>query len=80
MVGDRGMITSARIGEDLKPARLDWITVVRAPKIQELAKGGPLQLSLFDDRDLAENTTARYLGERPSSAATRSWRPSGGAP
>ena len=64
LVGDRGMITSARIGEDLKPAGLDWITALRAPKIQELAKGGPLQLSLFDDRDLAEITAADYPGER----------------
>jgi hypothetical protein len=64
LVGDRGMITSARIGADLKPAGLDWITALRAPKIQELAKGGPLQLSLFDDRDLAEITAAQYPGER----------------
>ena len=64
LVGDRGMITSARIREDLKPAGLDWITALRAPKIQELANGGPLQLSLFDDRDLAEITAPDYPGER----------------
>ncbi|MGB6399972.1 MAG: IS1634 family transposase, partial [Bradyrhizobium sp.] len=64
LVGDRGMITSARIHEDLKPAGLDWITALRAPKIQELANGGPLQLSLFDDRDLAEITAPDYPGER----------------
>jgi transposase len=64
LVGDRGMITSARIREDLKPAGLDWITALRAPKIQELADGGPLQLSLFDDRDMAEITTPEYPGER----------------
>ena len=64
LVGDRGMITSARIHEDLKPAGLDWITALRAPKIQELANGGPLQLSLFDDRDLAEITDPDYPGER----------------
>ena len=64
MVGDRGMITSTRIGADLKPAGLDWITALRAPKIQELADGGPLQLSLFDDRDLAEIASPDYPGER----------------
>jgi len=64
LVGDRGMITSARIREDLAPAGLDWITALRAPKIQELADGGPLQISLFDDRDLAEITSADYPGER----------------
>ena len=64
VVGDRGMITSARIREDLKPAGLDWITALRAPKIQELVHGGALQLSLFDERDLAEITSPDYPGER----------------
>jgi hypothetical protein len=64
LVGDRGMITSARIRKDLEPAGLDWITALRAPKIQELANGGPLQLSLFDDRDLAGITSPDYPGER----------------
>jgi len=64
VVGDRGMITSARIREDLEPAGLDWITALRASSIQELANGGPLQLSLFDDRDLAEITSPDYPGER----------------
>lgn len=64
VVGDRGMITSARIHEDLRPAGLDWITALRAPAIQELADGGPLQLSLFDDRDLAEIASPDYPGER----------------
>ncbi|MGH8514039.1 MAG: IS1634 family transposase, partial [Gammaproteobacteria bacterium] len=55
VVGDRGMITSARIRDDLKPAGFDWITCLRAPAIQALAaENGPLQMSLFDDRDLAE--------------------------
>jgi hypothetical protein len=49
LVGDRGMITSARIGADLKPAGVDWITCLRAPAIQALAaENGPLQLSLFE--------------------------------
>jgi len=64
VVGDRGMITSARIREDLKPAGLDWITALRAPAIRKLAEDGPLQLSLFDDRDLAEITAPDYPGER----------------
>lgn len=64
VVGDRGMITSARIREDLRPAGLDWITALRAPAIRALADGGPLQLSLFDDRDLAEIASPDYPGER----------------
>ncbi|HEY3731645.1 MAG TPA: IS1634 family transposase [Steroidobacteraceae bacterium] len=64
LVGDRGMITAARIREDLRPAGLDWITTLRAPQIQELAEAGPLQLSLFDERDLAEISSPAYPGER----------------
>lgn len=65
LVGDRGMITAARIEGDLKPAGLDWISALRAPAIQALAGAtGPLQLSLFDQRDLAEITTPDYPGER----------------
>ena len=53
LVGDRGMITEARIREDLAPAGLDWLTALRAPAIQALAAdSGPLQLSLFDERDM----------------------------
>src|SRR6266436_5762109 len=65
LVGDRGMITSARIEADLMPAGLDWITALRAPAIRKLAEdGGPLQLSLFDDRDMAEITSPDFPGER----------------
>ncbi len=65
LVGDRGMITTARIQHDLKPAGLDWITALRAPAIQALAADdGPLQLSLFDDRDMAEIVSPDYPGER----------------
>jgi transposase len=66
LVGDRGMITSARIRDDLKPAGVDWITCLRAPAIQALAaENGPLQLSLFDDRDLAEiSAPDLFPGER----------------
>ncbi len=65
LVGDRGMITEARIAEDLTPAGLDWLTALRAPAIQALAAdNGPLQLSLFDERDMAEITSPDYPGER----------------
>jgi len=65
LVGDRGMITSARLREDVAPAGLDWITALRAPQVQALAgEQGPLQLSLFDQRDLAEISSPDYPGER----------------
>ena len=65
VVGDRGLITEARITEELEPAGLDWITALRAPAIKALAEDdGPLQLSLFDQRDLAEITSPDYPGER----------------
>jgi hypothetical protein len=65
LVGDRGMITDARIRDDLKPAGIDWITALRAPAIQQLAaEGGPLQLSFFDERDLAEIESPDFPGER----------------
>jgi hypothetical protein len=64
LVGDRGMITQARIGEDLEPAGLDWITALRAPSIKALAAQGTLQLSLFDDRDMAAITSPDFPGER----------------
>ena len=65
LVGDRGMITEARIGEDLIPAGLDWLTALRAPAIQALAAdNGPLQLSFFDERDMAEIASPDYPGER----------------
>ena len=64
LVGDRGLITSARIGDGLKPAGLDWITALRAPQIRALVDAGAFQLSLFDERDLAEITSPDYPGER----------------
>ena len=66
MVGDRGMITSARI-EALKELddKYAWITALRAPAIRRLmADDGPLQLSLFDEQDLAEITSDDFPGER----------------
>jgi transposase len=65
LAGDRGMLTSARLREDLKTAEgLEWITALRAPQIQKLATSGVLQLSLFDEKDLAEITHPDYPGER----------------
>jgi len=64
LVGDRGMITEARIAEDLKSAGLDWITALRAPAIKELLNSGALQLSLFDQRDMASITSPDFPGER----------------
>lgn len=64
LVGDRGMITQARLTEDVRPAGLDWITALRAPAIKDLVKGGTLQLSLFDERDMASITTPDFPGER----------------
>jgi hypothetical protein len=66
MVGDRGMITSARI-EAVKEldGKYGWITARRAPAIRKLMAGqGPLQLSLFDEQDLAEITSPDFPGER----------------
>ena len=64
LVGDRGMITQARITEDIKSAGLDWITALRAPAIKELLNSGALQLSLFDQRDMASITSPDFPGER----------------
>ncbi|MBO0758026.1 MAG: IS1634 family transposase, partial [Bradyrhizobiaceae bacterium] len=64
LVGDRGMITQARLEQTVKPAGLDFITALRAPAIQTLVNAGQFQLSLFDDRDLAEITSPDYPGER----------------
>lgn len=64
VVGDRGMITETRIDTLLKPAGLDWITALRAPTMQKLLQQGAFQLSLFDERDLAEITSPEYPNER----------------
>jgi len=64
LVGDRGMITQARIEQDIKPAGLDWITALRAPQLRALLDAGAFQLSLFDQRDLASITADDYPGER----------------
>ena len=64
LVGDRGMITQARIAEDLGTAGLDWITALRAPAIKILRDAGALQMSLFDERDMAAITSPDFPGER----------------
>ena len=66
LVGDRGMLTSARIRDEVGPAGFDWISCLRSEAIQELAsEQGPLQLSLFDERELAEiSAPEQFPGER----------------
>jgi hypothetical protein len=65
MVGDRGMITSARIDALKQHTELGWLTCLRAPAIAALAADdGPLQMTLFDQHDLAEITHPDYPGER----------------
>ena len=64
-VGDRGMLTSARIEQVLRPQAQDWITSLRAPHIAQLAaEHGPFQPSLFDERNLIELTSGQFPGER----------------
>ena len=65
MVGDRGMITSARIKDLRELEGMAWITCLRHPAIKKLMAGdGPLQLSLFDEQDLAEISSPDFPGER----------------
>ena len=64
-VGDRGMITSARINEDLRNVKgLDWISALRTEGIRKLCEAGTIQMSLFDERDLAEVTSDHFPDER----------------
>jgi Transposase DDE domain len=65
LVGDRGMITSARIEQDLRRAGgMEWITALRGPAIRKLADSGTIDMSLFDERDLAEVSSPDFPGER----------------
>jgi hypothetical protein len=65
LVGDRGMITEARIREDLADIEgLNWITALRGPAIRDLVKAGRLQPSLFDQTDMAEIASPDYPGQR----------------
>jgi DDE family transposase len=84
MVGDRGMITSARIKALREVEGMAWITCLRGPAIKKIMAGdGPLQLSLFDEQDLAEISSPDYPGERliacrnPVLAAERARRRTG---
>ena len=64
-VGDRGMLTSARIAQVLKPEGMDWVSSLRAPQIAQLAaEHGPFQPSLFDERNLLELASQHFPGER----------------
>ena len=63
--GDRGMLTSARIEQVLKPQGMDWVSSLRAPQIAQLAaEHGPFQPTLFDERNLLELTSEHFPGER----------------
>ena len=65
LVGDRGMLTEARIRKELKPATgVDWISALRGPAIRSLVQSGAVQMSLFDERDLIEVRSEAYPGER----------------
>ena len=65
LVGDRGMLTHKRIEDELRPLEgVEWITALRAPQIRTLAADEVLQMSLFDERDLAEISHPNFPGER----------------
>jgi len=64
LVGDRGMLASARIERLREIGGIDWVSCLRGPAIRGLVEGGHLQLSLFDERDLAEISSPDYPGER----------------
>ena len=64
LVGDRGMLTEARIREEVRPSGLDWISALRGPAVRSLVESGAVQLSLFDETDLVEIRSDAYPGER----------------
>lgn len=64
VVGDRGMLTKARLKDDVLPAGLDYLTALRAPEIKNLVENGAIQLSLFDETDLFEIVHPDYENER----------------
>jgi hypothetical protein len=64
IVGDRGMLTKARIRDDVKPAELDWITALRGPAIAALISQAAIQPTLFDETDMAKISHPDYPGER----------------
>ena len=65
LVGDRGLLTDARIREELKPGEgLAWITALRHPTVRTLVDGGALDLGRFAHTDLLEFTAPTYPDER----------------
>ena len=64
LVGDRGMLTEARIREEVRPSGLDWVGALRGPAVRSLVESGAVQLSLFDETDLVEVRSDAYPGER----------------
>ena len=64
LVGDSGMLTEARIREEVRPSGLDWISALRGPAVRSLVESGAVQLSLFDETDLVEIRSDAYPGER----------------
>src|SRR5918996_166712 len=64
VVSDRGMVTKANLELMRESEGVEWITALKAPQIRKLVKDGHLQLSLFDERNLAEITAPDYPGER----------------
>ena len=64
LVGDRGMLTEARIREEVRPAGLDWISALRGPAVRSLVESGAVRMSLFDETDLVEIRSDAYPGER----------------
>ena len=64
LVGDRGMLTQARIREEVQPSGLDWISALRGPAIRQLVESGAVQMSLFDEINLVEIRSDAYPDER----------------
>ncbi len=64
LVGDRGMLTEARIREEVRPAGLDWISALRGPAVRSLVESGAVRMSLFDETDLVEVRSDAHPGER----------------
>jgi hypothetical protein len=75
MVGDRGMITAARIEGLRKVGGLGWLTSLRPPSIAALVSAGTLQMSLFDEVNFAEITHPGYPGERLVACLNPPWQP-----
>jgi len=64
LVRDRGMLTQARIREEVQPSGLDWISALRGPAIRQLVESGTVQMSLFDETNLVEIRSDAYPGSQ----------------